>query len=50
MTLECGKATPVVNSLIPDPLESVNILHRTFPIASGSGISRAYQLESALLR
>jgi len=25
-------------NLIPDPLESASILHRTFPIASGSGI------------
>jgi len=31
---------PTATTLIPDPLESASILHRTFPIASGSGIRR----------
>ena len=29
----------VTSDLIPDPLESASIFHRTSPIASGSGIS-----------
>ena len=32
---------PQLQHLIPDPLESASIFHRTSPIASGSGISSA---------
>ena len=39
--ISCGHTGVAVRlpQLIPDPLESASIFHRTSPIASGSGIS-----------
>ena len=49
--LNYSGSIPTATTLIPDPLESASILHRTFPIASGSGISSDCSLhEDGIMR